>query len=124
MRRPGPTDLSGAATVVEEHARPHFAFGARAVKLLAATARQHLMQHVRDALIAARPGLAIELGTLQSCYYQGLRFMIDAHTPDGRRVPLIDGGAFDWLQRLAGNRKLAFVASALGSQLAATLFKS
>ena len=35
---------------------------------------------------------------------------------------LIDGGAFDWLRKLTSNRRLAFVASGMGSQLAAYLF--
>lgn len=38
-------------------------------------------------------------------------------------IPLIDGGAFDWVAKLAANRKLVFVASAIGSQLVARLFR-
>ena len=56
-------------------------------------------------------------------YYDGVRFMIDVDGPDGAAVPLIDGGAFDWLGALTSNRKLVFVASGMGAQLAATLFR-
>jgi hypothetical protein len=35
-----------------------------------------------------------------------------------------DGGAFDWLAKLTSNRRLVFTASALGSQLAAYLFRA
>jgi hypothetical protein len=99
-----------------------YAFGLRVVKLLASDARRHLAQRLQERLLALRPGLAIERAPLQSTYYDGLRFMVDVQTAAGERVPLIDGGLFDWLHGLAGNRKLSLVASGLGSQLAATLF--
>jgi hypothetical protein len=101
-----------------------YAFGRRIVKLLATEARQHLAQRLQERLLASRPGLSIEHAPLASAYYDGLRFMVDAHTAAGERVPLIDGGLFDWLHRLAGNAKLTLVASGLGSQLAATLFRT
>ena len=100
-----------------------YVFGERVVKLLATDARQHLAQRVHDRLLASQPGLSVERASLTSGYYDGLRFMIDVYTATGERVPLIDGGLFDWLHRLAGNAKLSLVASALGSQLAATLFR-
>jgi hypothetical protein len=50
--------------------------------------------------------------------------MISARGRSGEEIPLIDGGAFDWLGKLTSNHKLIFVASALGSQLAAHLFRS
>jgi hypothetical protein len=49
--------------------------------------------------------------------------MIDAGTPDGNAVPLIDGGAFDWLRKLTDNKRMVYVASGMGSQLAAMLFR-
>jgi hypothetical protein len=60
---------------------------------------------------------------LTHSYYDGLRFMIGARAPGGEDIPLIDGGTFVWLSKLASNRKLVFVASALGSQLAAHRFR-
>ncbi len=38
--------------------------------------------------------------------YDGIRFMIDVLVPDGSMVPLIDGGAFDWLRKLTSNNNL------------------
>jgi hypothetical protein len=100
-----------------------YGFHQRTVKLLASDARAPLAQRVHERLTAGRPGLSIERAPLAPGYYDGLRFMIDVHTAAGERVPLIDGGLFDWLHRLACNRKLTLVASGLGSQLAATLFR-
>ena len=45
-------------------------------------------------------------------------------SPAGDDIPLIDGGAFDWLGKLTANRKLVFVASGMGSQLAAMVFRT
>jgi len=53
-----------------------------------------------------------------------LRFMVNVRHSSGATVPLIDGGRFDWLGTLAANRKLSFVASGLGSQLAAYAFRA
>jgi hypothetical protein len=47
--------------------------------------------------------------------------MIDVKMGEGREIPLIDGGAFDWLRKLCSNNKLTFVASGTGSQLIAHL---
>ena len=49
--------------------------------------------------------------------------MLSARNPQGEDIPLIDGGAFDWLGQLSANRKLVLVASAIGSQLAAYMFR-
>jgi hypothetical protein len=59
---------------------------------------------------------------LDKPYYDGLRFMINVTGTEGE-IPLIDGGAFNWVAKLASNRKLVFVASAMGSQLVAYLFR-
>lgn len=60
--------------------------------------------------------------SLTHSYYDGLRFMINAGATEGEKIPLIDGGAFDWVAKLASNRKLVFVASGLGSQILPGLF--
>jgi hypothetical protein len=49
--------------------------------------------------------------------------MISVRSPNGNDVPLIDGGAFDWLRKLCSNHKLVFVASGMGSQVVAYLFR-
>jgi hypothetical protein len=56
-------------------------------------------------------------------YNQGLRFQIAAHSSDGIEIPLVDGGAFDWVAKLTSNRRAAYVASGLGSQIVAQLFR-
>jgi hypothetical protein len=38
--------------------------------------------------------------------------------------PLIDGGTFDWVGKLASNSRLVFVASGMGSQVVAYLFRN
>ena len=68
-------------------------------------------------------GAPVVFETLAHDYYDGLRFMISARAAQGEHMPLIDGGAFDWLRKLTSNNKLVFVASALGSQLAAYLYR-
>jgi hypothetical protein len=60
---------------------------------------------------------------LAHAYYSaGLRYTLWCSPPEGRAVPLADGGAFDWLARLASNRRAAYLASGVGSQLVALLF--
>jgi hypothetical protein len=75
--------------------------------------------------ILARLGRAdVARGLLEHPYYsQGLRFQISARSNDGGAVPLIDGGAFDWVAKLLSNRKAVYVASAIGSQLIPLAFR-
>jgi hypothetical protein len=94
-----------------------YVFGARHVRLLAVPQRMPLAER-----IAASVSARATVEPLSHAYYDGLRFMIDVESTGSDPFPLIDGGAFDWLQKLAANRKLAFVASAFGSQLAALRF--
>jgi hypothetical protein len=108
------THLAALARL-EQHG---YAFPARSVKLLATAEREHVARRIGAAL-----ALPVEMETLEHPYYDGLRFMIQAGTGAGESIPLIDGGAFDWLGKLGSNRKLAFVASGMGSQLAACLYR-
>ena len=100
--------------------RQGYSFGQRTLKLLATPERRHLAERIAAAL----PDMPVTHADLTHGYYDGLRFMIDTSTPDGARVPLVDGGAFDWLRKLGDNDKLAFVASGLGSQLVAFAFRA
>lgn len=113
-----------------EHIRTHIAaldrlekhgyhFPDRRLRLLATPERRHLAERIANAM----PEMPATLQTLEHRYYDGLRFMLDAGTPDGNSVPLIDGGAFDWLEKLTDNKRMVFVASGMGSQLAALLFR-
>jgi hypothetical protein len=70
-----------------------------------------------------RPPLLIEHQPLEQAYYDGMRFQIDVTAPNGVTLPLIDGGTFDWMRKLMSNGKMVFVASAMGSQVAAYLFR-
>lgn len=113
-----------------EHIRTHLAgldrleqhdyrFPDRRLRLLATPERAHLARRIAAAI----PEIPVELGLLEHRYYDGVRFMIDAGTPDGNAIPLIDGGAFDWLRQLTANDRMVLVASGMGSQLAAFLFR-
>jgi len=101
---------------LEQHG---YDFPDRTIKILAAPARRTPAERVAAAI-----GAPVVFETLTHDYYDGLRFMISARCPSGEHMPLIDGGSFDWLSKLTSNNKLIFVASALGSQLAAYLYRS
>lgn len=90
----------------------------QAVRLLATEQNVQLAER-----IAAGISVPVEHQRLDHAYYDGLRFMIDVRAPNGAVIPLIDGGAFDWLRKLCSNKKLVFVASGMGSQLIAYLFR-
>jgi hypothetical protein len=113
-----------------EHIRTHVAaldrlekhgyrFPDRRLRLLSTPERSHLAKRIAEAI----PEIPATLVPLEHQYYDGLRFMLDAGTPDGNAVPLVDGGAFDWLRKLTDNQRMVFVASGMGSQLAAMLFR-
>lgn len=94
-----------------------YAFGPRRVDILGRPDRMHLAERIAASVGGtAKP--------LDHAYYSaGLRYMLWVTAPDGREVPLGDGGAFDWLARLTGNRRHVFVASGLGAQLVAFAFR-
>ena len=96
-------------------------FGARKIDVLATPAGAP----IADRVAAALTELPAERKPLEHPYYSGgVRYMLWVHTPDGRAVPLIDGGLFDWLARLTGNKRLVFVATGAGAQLMPTLFRT
>jgi len=90
------------------------------VKLLSAPARSAVGDRIAETLT----NVPVVRETLEHPYYDGLRFMISARSSAGDVTPLIDGGAFDWLGKLTSNRRLALVASGMGAQLAAQLFRA
>lgn len=98
--------------------RDGYSFPGRALRLLATKERTPLL----DRIAADCPGnVAVSHEVLNHPYYSGgLRFLLSFRAAD-LELPLIDGGAFDWVSRLSANRKHAFVASGLGSQLVAVL---
>jgi hypothetical protein len=106
----------GALNRLEQHG---YAFPGRTLTILATPERKALGERIAGRLA----GTPVVFETLVHDYYDGLRFMIGARAVSGEHLPLIDGGAFDWLRKLTSNHKLTFVASALGSQLAAYLYR-
>jgi hypothetical protein len=100
--------------------RDGYAFPNRALRVLARPDRAAL----GDRIAGAIGRIAVERAVLEHPYYSsGLRFMLFTKSAGGDEVPLADGGAFDWVQKLTSNRKLAFVASGLGAQLVPLLFR-
>ena len=96
-----------------------FAFPDQRVTVLATKDRAAVADRILERL--GRPDVVRSL--LDHPYYDGLRFQIDAASNEGVRMPLIDGGAFDWVGHLTSNRRAVFVASGVGSQLVSLLFR-
>ncbi len=108
--------MLGALDRLERHG---YGFGARQVDILATPERAKLGDRIAEGL-----GAIAWRGPLAHPYYSGgLRYMLWVTTSDGGRVPLIDGGAFDWLARLASNQRAVFVATGAGAQLIAIRFR-
>lgn len=115
---------------VTEHIRTHLAaltrleqhgydFSERNIHLLVSP---RFAEHARR-IAAQLDAPVIHDDNLVHEYYDALRFQISVRTSAGAVLPLIDGGAFGWLRKLTSNHKMVFVASAMGSQLAAYLFR-
>ena len=103
-----------------------YRFGSRKVRLLSTPACGQAARRVEQQLQARLPALVVEHQALTSAYYDGLRFMIDVMDVSdtaAQPTPLIDGGVFNWVGLLAANRKFRYVASAMGTQLAAVRFR-
>lgn len=89
------------------------AFGARRVDVLATPERAA----IGDRLAGELGPLARRMPLEHAYYSAGLRYTIWVTAPDGTAVPLVDGGAFDWLASLTSNRRAIYVASGAGAQL-------
>jgi len=103
--------------------RHGYSFPGRRLRILATEARAALGDRVAAAFASSPIGAVTTREPLDHRYYDGLRFTIGVRAPDGSEVPFVDGGAFDWVAKIASNGKLAFVASGMGAQLAALLFR-
>ncbi|HWN68722.1 MAG TPA: hypothetical protein VNM90_13890, partial [Haliangium sp.] len=106
----------GALDLLEQHG---YDFPDRTVTVLATEDRAAL----GDRIAAGLDGVRVVRAELEHAYYHGLRFQISTRSTTGDAFPLIDGGAFDWLAQLTSNRRLVLVASGMGAQLAAYLFR-
>jgi hypothetical protein len=97
-----------------------FAFPERRITLLTRDDRVEL----GDRIVALVGGAVVARALLEHAYYNhGLRFQIAARSHEGIEMPLIDGGAFDWVAKLTSNRRFVYVASGLGSQLVPLMFR-
>jgi hypothetical protein len=111
------TSMLRALDRLEQHG---FAFPERRITVLTRSDRISL----GDRIAAQLEGAVVTRGELDHPYYnQGLRVQIAARSSDGIEIPIIDGGAFDWVAKLTSNRKAVFVASGLGSQLVPIMFR-
>jgi hypothetical protein len=90
----------------------------RKVRLLATRQNTQLAERIATSIQAE-----VQHQDLDHNYYDGIRFMIDVQAAEDREIPLIDGGAFNWLRKLCSNNKITFVASGMGSQLIAYLLR-
>jgi hypothetical protein len=104
---------------LERLERHGYTFGKRRVEVLASAERTE----VADRIAESFAGFATRKPLEHAYYSGGLRFQIWVTTPDGSEVPLVDGGAFDWLAKLASNRRAVYVATGMGSQLIALRFR-
>ena len=89
-----------------------------ALQLLAtdgyAKAAEQVARGVSALLPAGRD--AITIGALEQPYYAGLRFVLSIELA-GTRLPISDGGVFDWLRTLCSDRKEQLACSGIGSEL-------
>jgi hypothetical protein len=124
-------DRAFLTTSLAEHIQTHLSaldrlekhgyhFRERRVHVLATPENEALGSRIASAV----RDVPVATGPLKHGYYGGLRFRIDVGGAANEAIPLIDGGAFDWLHKLTSNQKLSFVASGMGSQLAAYLFRT
>jgi len=113
------THIATSVAVLDRLEDAGFSFPNRRLALLATPERTSLA----DRIASSVSGLTIERRPLDHPYYAGLRYMLWCGEGAGGGVPLIDGGAFDWMGTLTANRKMVFVASGMGSQLVPILFR-
>jgi hypothetical protein len=107
-------------TALDRLEKDGYSFGARRVDVLATPRRANLADRFAEAL-----GAIARRKPLEHAYYSGgLRYMLWVTAPDGTEVPLVDGGAFDWLAKLTSNRRAVFVATGMGAQLVAIRFRA
>jgi hypothetical protein len=111
------TTMVAAFDRLERHG---YTFPDRAVTILATPGRAV----AADRIAAAVPGVPVTREALDHPYYSGgLRFQIRTRAIQGAQIPLVDGGAFDWVGTLASNNRVVFVATGLGAQIVPLLFR-
>jgi hypothetical protein len=100
--------------------RHGYALRKRRIDVLATAQRESLGDRIAESL-----GAVASRKLLEHPYYSGgLRYTVWVTAPDGEELPLADGGAFDWVAKLAANRRAAYVASGIGAQLIPARFSA
>ena len=94
----------------------------RRARLLLAPEGQPAGERIERRLAGELPDLPVEIATLESSYYDGIRLLIDAEMEPGQYVNLGDVGVFDWMAKLTSNGRMRFVAAGFGLQLLRLLF--
>jgi hypothetical protein len=85
-----------------------------------------LQANVIDPLAAKHPSVHVgfDQARQSGCrYYADTCFRIDARSPDGLDLMLVDGGLTTWTQQLLSNRKERLMTSGLGSERFCACFK-
>lgn len=112
------TVMMGTLDQLEQHG---FSFPDRRITVLTTSGRAA----IGDRIVAALGGYSVTRAVLEHPYYNhGLRFQIAARSNEGIELPLIDGGAFDWVGKLTSNSRAVYVASGLGSQIVPLMFRA
>ncbi len=107
-------------TALDRLEQDGYTFGVRRVDVLATPERLEIAERIATLL-----GGRATCKPLEHPYYSGgIRYQIWATAPDGDVVPLGDGGVFDWVGKIAANRRATYVASGIGSQLIAVRFRA
>lgn len=104
---------------LERLERYGYSFGRRRVDIMATSERKEVGDRVAESLgdLATRKPLE------HPYYSRGLRYQIWVTAPGGSELPLVDGGVFDWLAKLASNRRAVYVATGTGAELIALRFR-
>lgn len=76
-----------------------------------------LGERVSEGIRASCIDLEVRMAGPPPSYYDGLRVTLDVTTGSGDVLPLGDVGRFDWVARLASNRRMRCVAAGFGLQL-------
>lgn len=106
-------------TALDQLERHGYTFGVRRVDVLATPERLEIAERIATTL-----GGGATCRPLEHPYYSGgIRYQIWATAPDGDVLPLGDGGVFNWLGKVAANRRATYVASGIGAQLIAMRFR-
>jgi hypothetical protein len=93
-------------------------FPRRRATIYSVPQRRALVDRLKEKLTATLSELGIAHEELDSAYHDGVRVLMGARSPSGEFVPVADTGVLDWMGKLTSNRRLRFVASGFGLQLA------